>query len=125
MVEKVTALIKKLPIRPKELPTKNIIHNVPISQIKSGKIDDQSIEIREAVVAYLDILGFSLKRDEKDIEASILDFSGHLIITSKLYSDVRFNVFSDCAFLGRDPLIGLSFVIWKSQEFLQAPDMID
>ena len=26
---------------------------------------------------------------------------------------------------GRDPLIGLSFVIWKSQEFLQAPDMID
>jgi nitrogenase molybdenum-iron protein alpha/beta subunit len=27
--------------------------------------------------------------------------------------------------LGRDPLIGFSFVIWKSQEFLQAPDMID
>ena len=27
--------------------------------------------------------------------------------------------------LGRDPLIGLSFVIWKSQEFMQAPDMID
>ncbi len=26
---------------------------------------------------------------------------------------------------GRDPLMGLSFVIWKSQEFLQAPDMID
>lgn len=28
-------------------------------------------------------------------------------------------------FVGRDPLMGLSFVIWKSQEFLQAPDMID
>jgi len=27
--------------------------------------------------------------------------------------------------LGRDSLIGLNFVIWKSQEFLQAPDMID
>ena len=26
---------------------------------------------------------------------------------------------------GREPLMGLSFVIWKSQEFLQAPDMID
>jgi len=26
---------------------------------------------------------------------------------------------------GRDPLIGLSFVIWKSQEFMQAPDKID
>jgi len=26
---------------------------------------------------------------------------------------------------GREALIGLSFVIWKSQEFLQAPDMID
>jgi len=25
---------------------------------------------------------------------------------------------------GRDPLMGLSFVIWKSQEFLQAADMI-
>ena len=29
------------------------------------------------------------------------------------------------SYCGRDPLIGLSFVIWKSQEFLQAPDMID
>jgi hypothetical protein len=26
---------------------------------------------------------------------------------------------------GRDPLIGLNFMIWKSQEFLQAPNMID
>jgi hypothetical protein len=26
---------------------------------------------------------------------------------------------------GRDSLIGLNFIIWKSQEFLQAPDMID
>jgi len=29
------------------------------------------------------------------------------------------------AIIGRDSLIGLNFVIWKSQEFLQAPDMID
>ena len=33
--------------------------------------------------------------------------------------------FSPVNISGRDPLIGLSFVIWKSQEFLQAPDMID
>jgi len=26
---------------------------------------------------------------------------------------------------GRESLIGLNFVIWKNQEFLQAPDMID
>jgi hypothetical protein len=26
---------------------------------------------------------------------------------------------------GRDSLIGLNFMIWKSQEFLQAPNMID
>ena len=29
------------------------------------------------------------------------------------------------SFFGRDPLIGLNFMIWKSQEFLQAPNMID
>jgi hypothetical protein len=28
-------------------------------------------------------------------------------------------------YMGRDPLIGLNFMIWKSQEFLQAPNMID
>ena len=35
------------------------------------------------------------------------------------------NLYNSEAWAGRDPLIGLNFMIWKSQEFLQAPNMID
>ncbi len=41
------------------------------------------------------------------------------------YKAIRADEISDPGIVGRDSLIGLNFVIRKSQEFLQAPDMIN
>ncbi len=88
--------LHKLPIRPMQI--KGEIKMVPVAELKSGKMDT-SIEISDAVVAFLDILGFSERKDDTDIENCLLDFSGPLILASRKYSDVRFNIFSDCAFV--------------------------
>lgn len=88
----------KLQIRPMELKGE-IIRNVPASMLKSGRISETSIAISKAVVAYIDILGFSEKKNGDDIEDCLLDFSGPLILASREYSEVRFNIFSDCAFI--------------------------
>lgn len=88
---------EKLPIRPMEIPME--IKKVPISKINTGKIPEKSIEISEAVVAYLDILGFAEKKNDEDIEMTLLDFSGPLTLSANHYPEVRFNVFSDCAFI--------------------------
>jgi hypothetical protein len=98
MEEKESTTAIKLPICPKILNGR-IIRNIPISEIKPGKIEGKSIEISQAVVAYLDVLGFSDKINDSDIEACILDFAGVLIVASNLYPKVHFNVFSDCAFM--------------------------
>ena len=88
---------KKLPIRPFKIPGE--IVKVPISKIKSGKNQEKSISISEAIVVYIDILGFSEKKDEEDIEMCLLDFSGPLILAARHFPQIRFNVFSDCAFI--------------------------
>ncbi len=51
------------------------------------------------MVAYIDILGFSQKKNVEEIRYSLLDFSGPLIIAAKHYNEIRVNVFSDCAFI--------------------------
>lgn len=84
-----------LPIRPMALAGK--IKKIPVSKIKSGKI--AGISYPRAIVAYFDMLGFSEKRDDKDIEMCQLDFSSPLVLAALNYSEVRFNVFSDCAFI--------------------------
>lgn len=88
---------RELPIRPLEIPGE--IQKIPVSEIKPGKIQEKSIEMSGAVVAYFDVLGFSNKTDPKDIEMTLMDFSGPLTLAAIEYPKVRFNVFSDCAFV--------------------------
>ena len=97
MVTENEPLVRKFPLGAKKI--EGIIKMVPISELKSGKIDKNSFEISHAIVAYLDILGFSNKKDETDIENCLLDYTGSLIITSHYYPKIRFNIFSDCAFI--------------------------
>lgn len=92
---------KKLPIRPMKLaipPMKlpGKVVKIPVSKIH---VDMISSEMSEAVVAYFDILGFSQKKKHKDMETSLLDFSGALLLAAENYPEIRFNVFSDCAFI--------------------------
>lgn len=88
---------RRLAISPLEIPGETKV--IPVDQIEPGIKREESISISEAIVAFLDIMGFSKKTDDKDIEACLLDFSGSLIIRAKYSPHVRFNVFSDCAFL--------------------------
>ena len=81
------------------LPKSFVTKRVPISKIKLDKIEEKSITISDAIVAYLDILGFSGKTNEKDIEATLYDFSGPLTLVVHTYPKVRINLFSDCAFI--------------------------
>jgi len=73
----------------------------------------------------------SLKQSyEKEADEKLSDSSWYYRFTPELVAFLRECVLHGIEYLaqeqsGRDPLIGLSFVIWKSQEFLQAPDMID
>jgi hypothetical protein len=69
---------------------------VPISSIPR---DEKSFSISNAVVAYLDILGFSERRSEEDMENCLLDFTGPLTLAVMRYRHLRVNVFSDCAFV--------------------------
>jgi hypothetical protein len=72
---------------------------VKLSDLKPGI--EKTLEIKEAIVAYLDILGFSKKRD-REIEACLVDFPGALVLISMQYPNVRFNVFSDNAIVAAD-----------------------
>lgn len=87
----------KLRIPPLEIPTKTVM--VPASKIKSRKNLEKSFLIQKGIVAYIDIMGFSNKFNDEDIEMSLLDFSGTLVLASLRLPKVRFNVFSDCAFI--------------------------
>lgn len=113
---------KKLPITPMKISGK--IKKIPISQILPGP--EESLSISKAVVAYLDILGFSEKIDDKDIEMSLLDFSAPLVLAANRYPQIRFNVFSDCAFISTsienaaDLLSGIRFAFtqWAADGIL-------
>ncbi|MFZ7137845.1 MAG: hypothetical protein ACOWW1_05455 [archaeon] len=85
----------KLPIAPLNLG--GTVKKVEIKDIKPGhKI---VINFPKAVVAYLDVLGFSKKRTSEDIRLTLLDFSSPLALAAARFQNVRFNVFSDCAFV--------------------------
>lgn len=113
-----------VPIRPMKIPAKG--EKIPISKIGLGKIQKKSIEISEGVVAYFDILGFSNKKDVKDIELTLMDFYGPLAFSATKYKKVRFNVFSDCAFIATSKenaadllsAVRLSFAEWIADGIL-------
>ncbi|MFZ2447567.1 MAG: hypothetical protein WAW37_14525 [Syntrophobacteraceae bacterium] len=85
----------KRPVAPMKLEGR--IMEVPIENIRSGKIPGTFFS--EAIVAYFDVLGFSEKKDDEDIELCLLDFLAPLAVAAERYPNVRFNVFSDCAFV--------------------------
>jgi len=87
----------RLPIRP--LPRTGIVGYIPLSKLSSGVIRKKSISIPDAVVAYLDILGFSQKKNQREIEDSLLDFAGPLTAALDERQKLRGTIFSDCAFV--------------------------
>jgi len=89
------SLNKKLKIQPMKRTGRLI--KVPLDKITVP--DTRIVDIPEAVVAYFDVLGFSRKKSIKDFEITLEDFLAPLAIASTSYPDIRFNVFSDCAFL--------------------------
>jgi hypothetical protein len=88
----------KLPIRPWQRPTNGIIR-VPLREIDRGVDVEQTIEFPESVTAYLDVLGFSHKKKAEDIEMTLQDFAGPLAVCANAFGNIRYNVFSDCAFV--------------------------
>ncbi len=70
---------------------------VPLADLKSGI--QPTVEIKKAIVSYVDVLGFANKIEVKDIENVLLDFSGSLTSTAHEFPEIRFNLFSDNAFL--------------------------
>jgi hypothetical protein len=84
-------------IRPMKLYGVTKPKKIPISELKPGI--EVNFEVSEAVVAYFDILGFSDKKNDEDIEACLADFSAALILSARQNPNIRFNIFSDCAFL--------------------------
>jgi hypothetical protein len=113
---------RKLGIPPLKIPGK--VTKIPVSKIKMGY--KKTINMPKAVVAYFDVLGFSRKKSAKDIELTLQDFSAPLAIASTMYPHIRFNVFSDCAFLAA-PLeqakellssIRFAFTQWTSDGIL-------
>lgn len=89
----------KLPIRPwDERSTKAGIKD-PLHAISWDEEKKQTIELPESVTAYLDVLGFSLKKEAKDMEMVLLDFAGPLVVVANTFGNIRFNIFSDCAFV--------------------------
>jgi hypothetical protein len=88
----------KLPIRPWQLPYNGII-KMDVSQISRLIVPEQTIEFQEAITAYLDVLGFSHKKSAEDMEMTLQDFAGPLVFSANFFRNIRFNIFSDCAFV--------------------------
>ena len=97
----------RLPIQPTELfsgeidqvQTSKLTHD-DLKKLKS--VTSNSFEIKDAMVAFLDILGFSDKKDEEEIDACFTDFPNPLIRAAKKYEKVRFNLLGDSAILAAD-----------------------
>jgi hypothetical protein len=91
-----------------------------------GISKQQTIEFPESVTAYLDVLGFSNKKNAKDMEMVLLDFAGPLVIVANTFGNIRFNIFSDCAFVSTSienaaPLLSairFSFTQWVADSIL-------
>ena len=89
----------EFPIHPMSLPKDVKPKLIPISQIVSAIMPEKAIEFTEGIVCYLDIMGFSKKQTNEDLEMTLADFAGALVQPAEQFSDIRFHIFSDCAFL--------------------------
>lgn len=87
---------RKLSIKPMEAP-KGKLMNIPIADLESGY--EKSLEFAEAAVAYFDVMGSKTKNNKEEIEATLFDFAAPFRQTAKTYAELRFKIFSDCAFL--------------------------
>lgn len=75
------------------------IKNINLSEISPDVKKKESFNYTESIVSYVDILGFSGKKDLDDIETTLFDFSSPLAIASRNAPNVKFYIFSDCAFI--------------------------
>ena len=75
------------------------IKNINLSEISPDVKMKESFNYTESIVSYVDILGFSGKKDLDDIETTLFDFSSPLAIASRNAPNVKFYIFSDCAFI--------------------------
>lgn len=89
----------RLPIRPMQIPADMRTVKIDPSKLGPGFVPEETVEFKEAVVAYFDVLGFSQKKDLKDVEMTLLDFVGALALPAIVFKNIRFSVFSDCAFV--------------------------
>jgi hypothetical protein len=89
----------EFPIHPMNLPKNVTLKLIPISQIESAIMPEKAIEFKEGIVCYLDVMGFSKKQTNEDLELTLADFAGALVQPAEQFGQIRFNIFSDCAFL--------------------------
>ena len=89
----------ELPIPPMKLPKDMKVQLVPVSKIHSAIMPEKAIEFKDGIVCYLDVMGFSKKKTNEDVEMTLADFAGALVRPAIQFSHIRFNIFSDCAFL--------------------------
>lgn len=61
-----------MPIEPLKFPSKK--EKVKISNIIPNFKEKESFNYENSIVAYLDMLGFSYKKNIEDIEAALFDF---------------------------------------------------
>lgn len=72
---------------------------IDISKINGDIKRKGSFKYKQSIVSFIDILGFSYKKEIEDIEGSLFDFASPLAIISKTAKNVKFYIFSDCAFI--------------------------
>ena len=89
----------EFPIRPMGLPKDVEVKLIPVSEIESAIMPEKAIEFKEGIVCYLDIMGFSKKQTNEDLEMTLADFAGALVRPAEQFIHIRFHIFSDCAFL--------------------------
>lgn len=86
----------KLAIKPMEGP-KGKLRYIPITELEPGH--EKDLEFAEAAIAYFDVMGLKAKNDKEEIAATLFDFAAPFRQTAKTYADIRFKIFSDCAFV--------------------------
>jgi hypothetical protein len=116
----------EFPIHPMSLPKDVELKFIPISELESAIMPEKAVEFKEGIVCYLDIMGFSKKQTNEDLEMTLADFAGALVQPAEEFKHIRFHIFSDCAFLATsiDPAEDLlsavrySFTQWISDSIL-------
>lgn len=86
-----------VPIKPLELTGFSEPKTIPIADLKPGI--KKSIEFKKSIIAFVDVLGFANKNNDEEIMGTVADFSAPLALASLEKDNLRFNIFSDNAFI--------------------------